>query len=217
MEQRRPRSLQRQRAAAARLGQHAVGLVPHQRRAPGHRRQPADRLPGHLDGLQGRPRDRRRSSGSWAGSRAASRCRPLPARPSTVPGRSSPGSTTPRRSGTTSTPSSTTTRKARPLLPYSREVTVRLNLRDHVATLVSSDDQPEGLSASSQGNAQTLRTATSWSAGAASPTSRSSAVGPARLQRRVPGRGEHLPRLPAPVGRDARTVGSRRTGARAGT
>ena len=44
-----------------------------------------------------------------------------------------------------------------PLLPYSREVTVRLNVRDRVATLVSSDDQPEGLSASSQGNAQTLR------------------------------------------------------------
>jgi hypothetical protein len=44
-----------------------------------------------------------------------------------------------------------------PLLPSSREVTVRLNFRDRVATLVSSDDQPEGLSASSQGNAQTLR------------------------------------------------------------
>jgi hypothetical protein len=43
-----------------------------------------------------------------------------------------------------------------PLLPYSREVTVKLDLRDHVATLVSSVDQPEGLSASSQGNAQTL-------------------------------------------------------------
>jgi hypothetical protein len=44
-----------------------------------------------------------------------------------------------------------------PLLPYSREVTVKLDLRDHVATLVSSVDQPEGLSAASQGNAQTLR------------------------------------------------------------
>ncbi len=44
-----------------------------------------------------------------------------------------------------------------PLLPASREVTVRLNFRDRVATLVSSDDQPEGLSAASQGNAQTLR------------------------------------------------------------
>lgn len=43
-----------------------------------------------------------------------------------------------------------------PLLPYSREVTVKLNFQDHVATLIASDDQPEGLSAASQGNAQTL-------------------------------------------------------------
>ena len=42
-----------------------------------------------------------------------------------------------------------------PLLPYSRAVTVRLNFRTRVATLVASDDQPEGLSAPSQGNAQT--------------------------------------------------------------
>jgi hypothetical protein len=41
-------------------------------------------------------------------------------------------------------------------LPYSREVTVRLNFRTHVATLVRSVNQPEGLSAPSQGNAQTL-------------------------------------------------------------
>jgi hypothetical protein len=43
-----------------------------------------------------------------------------------------------------------------PLLPYSRAVTVRLNYRTRVATLVASDAQPEGLSAASQGNAQTL-------------------------------------------------------------
>jgi hypothetical protein len=42
-----------------------------------------------------------------------------------------------------------------PLLPYSRTVTVKLNERTHVATLVASDDQPEGLAAASQGNAQT--------------------------------------------------------------
>ena len=42
-------------------------------------------------------------------------------------------------------------------LPYSRAVTVRLNFRTHVATLVRSVDQPGGQSASSQGNAQTLR------------------------------------------------------------
>jgi hypothetical protein len=42
-----------------------------------------------------------------------------------------------------------------PLLPYSRAITVKLNPWSKVATLVSSDDQPEGLSAASQGNAQT--------------------------------------------------------------
>jgi len=42
-----------------------------------------------------------------------------------------------------------------PLLPYSRAVTVRLNYRTRVATLIRSYDQPEGLSAPSQGNAQT--------------------------------------------------------------
>ncbi|MFF7635635.1 arylsulfotransferase family protein [Kitasatospora sp. NPDC008050] len=42
-------------------------------------------------------------------------------------------------------------------LPYSRVVTVRLDQRTHRATLVKSVDQPAGLSASSQGNAQTLR------------------------------------------------------------
>ncbi len=43
------------------------------------------------------------------------------------------------------------------MLSYSRAVTVRLNFRTKVATLVSSDNQPEGLSAASQGNAQTTR------------------------------------------------------------
>jgi Arylsulfotransferase (ASST) len=42
-----------------------------------------------------------------------------------------------------------------PLLSYSRAITVRLNRWTHVATLVASEDQPEGLSAASQGNAQT--------------------------------------------------------------
>jgi hypothetical protein len=44
-----------------------------------------------------------------------------------------------------------------PLLPYSRAITVKLDTWTHVATLVASDDQPEGLSAPSQGNAQTTR------------------------------------------------------------
>jgi hypothetical protein len=42
-----------------------------------------------------------------------------------------------------------------PLLSYSRAITVRLDERHRLATLVAADDQPEGLSASSQGNAQT--------------------------------------------------------------
>ncbi len=42
-----------------------------------------------------------------------------------------------------------------PLLPYSRAVTVRLDPQRKVATLLASEDQPEGLSAASQGNAQT--------------------------------------------------------------
>ena len=42
-----------------------------------------------------------------------------------------------------------------PLLPYSRAIKIVLDERTHVATLVASDDQPESLSAASQGNAQT--------------------------------------------------------------
>jgi hypothetical protein len=42
-----------------------------------------------------------------------------------------------------------------PNLPYSRAITVKLNEWNKTATLVSSDNQPEGLSAASQGNAQT--------------------------------------------------------------
>jgi hypothetical protein len=40
-------------------------------------------------------------------------------------------------------------------LPYSRVVTVKLDEKNHVATLVGSVRQPEGLSAPSQGNGQT--------------------------------------------------------------
>jgi len=42
-------------------------------------------------------------------------------------------------------------------LPYSRVVTIRVNPKTHVATLVRTDDQPAGLLASSQGDAQTER------------------------------------------------------------
>jgi Arylsulfotransferase (ASST) len=44
-----------------------------------------------------------------------------------------------------------------PLLPVSRAVTVQLNFRTRTATLTASDNQPDGLSAASQGNAQTTR------------------------------------------------------------
>jgi arylsulfotransferase ASST len=43
------------------------------------------------------------------------------------------------------------------LLPRSRAVTVRLDLATRVATLVKSVDQPEGLVATAEGNAQTTR------------------------------------------------------------
>ena len=39
-------------------------------------------------------------------------------------------------------------------LPYSRAITVQLNQWNHTATLIKSDNQPEDLSAPSQGNAQ---------------------------------------------------------------
>jgi Arylsulfotransferase (ASST) len=44
-----------------------------------------------------------------------------------------------------------------PLLPTSRAITIQLNERKRTATLVASDNQPEGLAAASQGNAQTTR------------------------------------------------------------
>jgi outer membrane protein assembly factor BamB len=43
------------------------------------------------------------------------------------------------------------------LLDHSRAVTVRLDLQTHVATLIKSDNQPEGLVAGVMGNAQTTR------------------------------------------------------------
>jgi hypothetical protein len=43
-----------------------------------------------------------------------------------------------------------------PLLPTSRAITVKLNEQARTATLVAADNQPEGLSAASQGNAQPI-------------------------------------------------------------
>jgi Arylsulfotransferase (ASST) len=45
-----------------------------------------------------------------------------------------------------------------PELPYSRAVTIHLDQWTKVATLISSEDQPEGQSATSQGNAQSTDT-----------------------------------------------------------
>ena len=44
-----------------------------------------------------------------------------------------------------------------PLLPFSREVTVHLDLRTRVATLIESFNQPDGMSAFFSGNGQTTR------------------------------------------------------------
>ena len=43
------------------------------------------------------------------------------------------------------------------LLAHSRAVTVQLDLATHVAILIKSDNQPEGLVADVEGNAQTTR------------------------------------------------------------
>ena len=61
------------------------------------------------------------------------------------------------------------------LLPYSRVVTVKLDLAAKVATLVKSVEQPEGLVAGAEGTRRPPATATCSSAGAPCPTSRSSA------------------------------------------
>ncbi len=56
-----------------------------------------------------------------------------------------------------------------PLLSHSRAVTVRLDLRTHVATLVKSDNQPESLVVGFGGNAQTTRNGDLFVAWAAQP------------------------------------------------
>ena len=61
------------------------------------------------------------------------------------------------------------------LLPYSRVVTVQLDLATKVATLVKSTRQPEGLLATEEGNAQTTRNGDLFVGWGAYPTSPSSA------------------------------------------
>lgn len=81
-------------------------------------------------------------------------------------------------------------------LPYSRVVTVHLNERTHEATLVRSVDQLTKLSASSQGNAQTLRNGdlvVGW--GSLPYVSEFSRSGALLFNAAFP-RGEHLPGVP---------------------
>ena len=101
-----------------------------------------------------------------------------------------------------------------PLLSYSRAITVKLNERRKIATLVASEDQPEGLSAASQGNAQTTAAQSRGRLGGAAVLLGVLAVRQAALQRGVPGRGEQLPGVPVPLVRRShprlRPLGDRR-------
>ncbi len=117
VEQRGPRAVQPERAAAAGLGEHAVGLVPHQRRQARHRRQPADRRPRHVDDLQGQPADREHHLAARRQGLELQARRRRPGRCSTARARSSPGSTIRRRWATACTRSSTTSPPVRRCSP----------------------------------------------------------------------------------------------------
>ena len=89
------------------------------------------------------------------------------------------------------------------LLGSSRVVMVRLDPATRVATLVHSDDQPEGQVAQLMGNAQTTPGGdlfVGW--GSVPYISEFSPSGEAAVQRGVPDRRQHLPRLPAALGPD---------------
>ena len=118
--------------------EHALRLLPHQLGQPRHRRQPADLRPPHLDRLQGRPQDGRRHLAARRQGAATS---------SSAPASSSPGSTTPCRRAPTRSASSTTSRTGRRSCPRSRVIRVHLDLKAKTATLVSSIEHPDGLSA----------------------------------------------------------------------
>ena len=78
-------------------------------------------------------------------------------------------------------------------LPYSRSVTVQLNYRDKTVTVVASNSQPEGLSAGSQGNAQTTGNGDQFIGWGALPYfSEFSPTGQLEINAQFPGRGEHL-------------------------
>ena len=87
-----------------------------------------------------------------------------------------------------------------PEFAVSRAVTVKLDTRRRVATLIASDDQPEGLVAGVAGERpddpgrRTVRRL-----GSASVLLGIRPIRTARVQRRVPDRCEHLPRLRPPL------------------
>ena len=86
-----------------------------------------------------------------------------------------------------------------PELPYSRAITVVLNDADRIDHLVASDNQPEDLSAPSQGNAQTVwggDLVVGWSPSLLLGVQSRRSVG---LQRRIPNRREYLSGLSTAV------------------
>ena len=153
VEQRGPRPLQPERAAAAGLAEHTVGLVPHQRGAPRHRRQPADRRPRHVDDLQGQPLHR---TDHLAARRQGQQLH-APAAPGQTldnAGEIFAWQHDPEAIGHDVYTFFDNESAGTPSCPQpSGDGEARHATR--VATLVASDDQPEGLVAASQGNAQT--------------------------------------------------------------
>ncbi len=80
VEQRRPCALQRRASSRCRPARARHGTGSTSTRSPRHRRQPADRRTQHVDGVQGRPPQRRDRSGSSAARPAGSPCRRRPVR-----------------------------------------------------------------------------------------------------------------------------------------
>ena len=87
-----------------------------------------------------------------------------------------------------------------PEFPVSRAVTVKLDPRWRTATLIASDDQPEGLVGAVAGERpDDPRRRAVRGVGSASLLLGVRPLRTARVQRRVPDRREHLPRLRSPL------------------
>ena len=86
-----------------------------------------------------------------------------------------------------------------PLLAYSRAITVRLDQRGKSPPWWPPRTSPRASRRRRRATPRRHPRATRSSGGVHCPTSRSQPVRQSRLQRRVPGRREHLPRLPVPV------------------